>query len=218
MKHEYSTYALLILGCVLFVSILTAIDSGDMDLLCNNDGSMLVRKNGAWICTTNANLEEDLRMPSNVLAVRGANTPTWTAYNNGLEALAFSPTIMKEVWSNTQMPHGRKENTTLGLHFHWMPATTNVGGVVWCVEYACANIEVEMPASTTSCVVQSSDGVALKHKYSPSVNVTNTLKYSAICDFRLYRNATDSRDTFTGNAYLAQFDVHYVALSIGEDV
>jgi len=53
MKHEYSTYILVILISVIFtVSIINAIDSGDMDVLCNSNNSLIKKVAGVWDCST----------------------------------------------------------------------------------------------------------------------------------------------------------------------
>lgn len=217
MEHKYSTYTIIGLFVVFLVMAIMAWDTGEVDTLCNDEGSMLIRLNGIWQCTTDLYVREDFRFPVEIIR-QGASTeqPTFVTFLGNTEVLSFSPTQMQEGFVSIQMPHGRLDNSTLKPHWHWTPSSTNTGSVVWCVEYTCANINAVYPATSVQCTTDAGDGVVNKHQMTEMINITNTLEASSMCQMRIFRNATDTRDTFTGSAYLLEYDIHYTAKAVGE--
>ena len=58
---------------MIIAGIGTAIESSDIDETCNKDNNMLIRQNGTWLCTDDAETEEDLRFPIFSIGLRGAS-------------------------------------------------------------------------------------------------------------------------------------------------
>lgn len=207
-----------VISCAaLIISLLDTPTTEILDRVCNNNNDVLVRINGAWVCSTDYYLREDFRFPVEVIR-QGAATeqPTFTAFVGDTQVLAFSPTQLQEGFLSIQMPHSRLDNTLLKPHFHWSPSNTNTGAVVWCLEYTCANINAAFTLSDIKCTIDAGDGQTNKHQMTEMINISNSLEASAMCMIRIFRNATDTRDTYNANALLLEFDIHYTAQSIGE--
>jgi len=114
-----------------------------------------------------------------------------------------------------QTPHTRIDNSTLYPHFHWTYKTAGAGNVVWCMEYSCSSVDTIFPTTSTKCITQTANGL-LKHHMTDMIHLENNLTASSMCSMRLYRNATNTNDTFTQDALLLEFDVHYLSYQIGE--
>jgi len=119
---------------------------------------------------------------------------------------------MEQSFISFQLPHIRINSSDLLLHFHWSPAaSTHTGNVTFCAEFTCTNINGIYQPTNISCIIDAADGTAYKHQMTDEIRVVNNLNYSAMCNFRLFRNASDARDTFDADAYLLEFDIHYYA-------
>jgi hypothetical protein len=162
-------------------------------------------------------LFDDLRFPALTSKTTGAsNVPDIKTFINGTIGFTFDDTTMEQMYIVAQFPHTWKEGTTVYPHFHYSPLTSNTGDVVWCMEYTWANIDSLFPSSSTSCVVDSVANKLNYHLMTPMITISGTGKtYSSIMNIRIYRNASDSRDTLTGDILLHEFDIHHEVYRLG---
>jgi len=162
-------------------------------------------------------VEEDLRFPASVIKVTGAsNIPGWDATNYGYD---FDASTMEQAYFIAQFPHSRKSGTNVDTHFHWQTADANAGDVVWCIEYTWANINGQFGAVSYECNVDSATGDATQHLMTPQGEISGSgFGSSSIMKGRLFRNATDPRDTYANDALLLEFDIHYKVDKLGETV
>lgn len=159
---------------------------------------------------------EDLRFPATTARILGAsNIPDFEVLKNNTYTLAFSPTTMEQAFLTMQFPHNRISNTTILPHFHWTTKTAGVGNVTWCLEYTCANVNGVLPFTETRCVTDLVEE-PFKHQMTEMIHINNTFTESAMCGIRIYRDATNINDTFTQDALLLEFDIHYISKQIGE--
>lgn len=218
MNHKYSTYTLV---GMMFVIVggygFSALDSSDLDEICNMDSALLVRITGEWMCTNTAMLEDDLRFAINTIATKGAsNQPEWKTFIGNTQALAFDANTMEQGFVAFQLGHGRLDNSTLEHHFHWAPSTNNSGDVVICLEFSCANIDYTFDVpTTTGCVVDTANGT-YKHQMTPYIEMVNVLQASSMCNTRVFRNASDVRDTYPDDMFLLEYDIHQYLYNIGD--
>lgn len=49
-KHKYSSYLLVVVSILLFLGMIGALDTGDFELICNENNSFLKRIDGVWQC------------------------------------------------------------------------------------------------------------------------------------------------------------------------
>ena len=168
------------------------------------------------IVNDDVTLYDDLRFPANILKIQGAsNIPEFTEFRHHTYELAFDATTDEQVFLSMQLPHARRTNSTLYPHFHWSPSTTDSGYVTWCAEWTCANVEALMPEPTIHCVNDTSSEIIYQHQMTPMIIFENNLSESAMCSFRLYRDA--GADTYPADAWLLEFDIHYEIGKLGED-
>jgi hypothetical protein len=135
----------------------------------------------------------------------------------------FSPDEVNEVYFEIQMPHSWKAGTDIRPHVHWVPAEDGTGtqDVKWGLEYTWANIGETF--GTTSFVYGDTNYLAEtleqgKHCITNMTHISGTGKgFSSMLACRLFRDATDAADDFTGFAGLLEFDLHYEKRSFGTD-
>jgi len=193
------------------------------------DGAMLYTNNVAHtnysdITVTNMLLTtyggtEDLRMPLST-AGRGVGAPpdfeTW--YGNQ-RAYAFSGTATEQVFFDVQLPHSWDEGTAINPHLHYDQASgTSTNGVVFKLEYVWANIGNVFTngGATTLAFTNSLNGTSYWHEISNFPNIDGTGKtYSSMINARLYRDHDDAGDTYTGDIFVHEFDIHYYVLRPG---
>jgi len=162
-----------------------------------------------------ATVWDDLRFSATGINPAGAVGPmTFDSTNIGFLA---SPSATQTIAIIAQMPHSWKIGSTIYPHIHWEPVTTHVGNVLWRMEYKWTNIGGTEPGSWTPLdKLSATDGIAYKHQLSafgPVVGTGKTL--SSIITIKISRIGGDGTDTFTGDALLKEFDIHYEMDSLG---
>lgn len=187
----------------------------DLDLISWNTA------NERW--ENDANPWSDLRVSSSSVKVGAAiNQPTWAqmlddgAGSRGVFTYYFSPTADNEVFFSVQMSHEYKEGSDLNPHVHWSPDSTNTGDVRWVLEYTIVNVDGTFGNTALVILLDTADGIINKHQATPSGIIDGTgltLSHMMIC--RLYRDANDIADTYTGNAGFLEFDIHYQKDTLG---
>jgi hypothetical protein len=128
--------------------------------------------------------------------------------NNSLESMSFT----------VQLPHSWKEGTAIYPHIHWTPNESLSGNVEWNFDYTWANYEsaspVVFPTLTTSTVVSTGPFTANTHLITPltpgNAGLTATgKKISSILICRIWRNSSNTADTYNAYAGLLFIDFHY---------
>jgi hypothetical protein len=150
-------------------------------------------------------------------AIGGAtDPPLFGAFLGGVWATSFSATAINSAHASFELQHDYKEGTDLEIHMHWSPATTNVGNVVWGIEYTSANRLGVFPATTTVRTTVAAGGVANTHNSQNLVILSGTgVGIGHIIRFRLFRDGTNAADTFTGAAFLHRIGIHYECDTLG---
>lgn len=214
-KHKYSTYLIFILFIAGGFTGAIGLTSRDIDDVCYLNDSFLYKYNGVWTCSKNLTFEEDLRFPVSSILVRGAsNVPDYEMLQNNTYVLAFSSSIMEQAFLILQLPHGRNPISPLEFHFHWTGKKALTGNVTFCLEFTCANIDEAFTNTTIKCVNDEFDGV-YKHQMTNYITVNGVYNRSAMCATRVYRDPTNSTDTYNADALLLEVDVHYNSTGFG---
>ncbi len=127
--------------------------------------------------------------------------------NEGVEAMSFT----------VQLPHGWKEGSTIHPHLHWLPKATTTGNIEWNFEYSWANYDPVtpevFPVITTSTVTATGPFTARTHSIT-SLTAGNTgidgtgKKISSILICRIWRNSSNSNDTYSADAGVLFVDFH----------
>jgi hypothetical protein len=121
-----------------------------------------------------------------------------------------------ELFAFFELPHGYKEGTDLYPHVHWQPNDNNVANVKWQVAYAIAPVGGNFTVTGSSAGVEATvDSTShLLTTLAPVIPGLN-LKIGSIIACRLFRDATDPQDTYTGLANLLSFGIHFQKDSLG---
>ncbi len=162
---------------------------------------------------------DDLNFPALSLAKSASLTPNQAVVfaSGGIQGLLFDgSTQVNEVFGSGEILHSYEQGSDLYPHVHWMPTTTDEGNVTWFLEYNVVNVNGVYSTPVTVNVSQSVNGTAWIHRVAdfPAIDGSGLVIGSQIV-FRLYRNATDVTDTYTANAALLSFGIHYKLDSVG---
>ena len=152
---------------------------------------------------------DDLRAPATAINPPGAaSDPTFDATNIGWLFDAGSTEILLIIM---QMPHSWKLGSEIRPHVHWEPTSTNTGNVYWRMEYKWTNTDdTEAGTYTTINMLDAGDGTAYKHQLASFDPISGTGKtLSSLLSIKLSRIGGDATDTYTGDALLKEFDIHY---------
>lgn len=172
--------------------------------------SVIVEKMEATIPITYGSVFwDDLRFPAQGVYPPGlASDPTWDATNIGW---SFSPTVTNILQMVCQLPHSYKEGTSIYPHVHWEPSNTDTGNTLWRLGYRWRNNGETAAALTTQDILVPAGGTALTLQIDSFAALTKAnATISSILDIELSRIGGDGTDTFTGNAILKEFDIHFM--------
>ena len=161
---------------------------------------------------------EDLRFPAttiNPVGLTAAATQETTDPYMG--TLLFDPTTPMICAGQAQLPHSRKLSSPLVFHVHWAPTTTNTGNVLWRLSYMASDLNGTFSGTLTDLdIVHASSGIVGKHQIISFAEVAGIgAAVSTMIMWKLTRVAGDVLDTYTGNARLLEFDIHYQIDTVG---
>jgi len=176
------------------------------------------------LLTGDAVVFEDFRVPATAAKAGGSGVPPNTqvsALGNIYEPFFQDVGLANEqsLYFNIQLPHSWKEGTTLYPHVHWMPSSTGAGTVRWGFEYTWVNIDGTFGTTTTIFGEEATTGVAYQHLMTAlnSASMPGTGKTaSSMILCRIFRNSSHDNDTFTGDAIMLEFDLHYQVDKLGD--
>lgn len=196
-------------------------DSGIKNLIVNQtliyNGTNWVNQNQTAPFAVNG--WDDLNFPALSLAKSANLAPSQSVIfaSGSIEGLLFNgATQVNEVYGSGEVLHSYKQGSDLYPHVHWMASTADAGNVTWFLEYTIADANAVYSAPITISVTQATTSAAWVHRLAefPAINGTG-LTIGAQIAFRLYRNATTPTDTYTANAALLSFGIHYQINSVG---
>ena len=177
---------------------------------------------GQWVPLENADFDrwDDLRTPVSAVKLSGVKPPSWTNYK-GSRVLAFSDQAVvgneEIVYFLLQMTHTYNEGTDIDPHLHWVAEDNTGGNVRWALTYSWANERGVFPAETTIYINAPAGTTTDEHNDSHFELIRGSgKKMSSMLLCSLKRNSSDALDTYNGkDAYLLEFDIHYLKDSAG---
>lgn len=124
--------------------------------------------------------------------------------------------MTNEIFAIFEMPHNYKPGTAIKPHIHWMADTNEIADVKWQLSYSIGDDNVEFTAEQTIVAIQATNGADkyLSKEFTPAIT-NSALNGGAIVMMRLFRDATDPQDTYTGTAKLLSFGIHYQSKVVG---
>jgi len=192
-----------------------------------NPGSHLsIEPDGTLVMKGQSTVFNDLMVFPDATSKGGSNSPVWTLFKNdgassnpsqGVFLWMFSATSEQEIYFSVQIPHSYKVGTSLYPHVHWTTSTGTPSGsnVVWGLEYTVMKIggnfgnTTSISSNTVIPPIGTPTGTTQHLITAFSAIPGNGIEISTILVCRLYRAATDSRDTFGNAVGLLGFDIHY---------
>jgi len=125
-------------------------------------------------------------------------------------------TATNEIFATIELPHDIVPGTAIRPHIHWCPSDSTAGNVKWQLCYSIADDGVPFSDPATISCVQAADGLNTycSKEFSPVIPGTN-IQGGVIIAMKLYRDATDDEDTYTGIAKLLTLGIHYQSKDVG---
>jgi hypothetical protein len=157
----------------------------------------------------------------------GAKAPSLMAFVGGIQRYGFNyQTQDDEVSFEVQLDHEWIENDTAHFHIHYSPATTPIAGdtIVIGFEYAFATIDSVMSSpnyhtSDTILIEIPINGKVINGHYVQDIaNIAlPECKVSTIIICRLFRQQSNSSDTYENFVFIAFADFHYKVNGLGSN-
>ena len=148
---------------------------------------------------------EDLRFPAQMISsVKPVYNPTYYGYelrNNQTDDLTYL----------VQLSHTWAHGTIIKPHVHFVLPAAATGDIKFQLSYSWANVNEVFPAPTVVTKVHTiSVATPDTHLVTGLASIDGTGKnVSSILRVVLARLGSDAQDTFTGDVYAAEFDIHY---------
>lgn len=182
---------------------------------------------GTMLFHGDATVWDDLRVAATATR-SAANSPSFTAWKDGLLMTWFDKAGEEMIYFDVQLPHSWKEGTSVEAHVHWVPKTSQTSqNVCWALEYSWAKIggifatsdviygnTITVPSGITSPVANTHYLTSLGMLDPASWSVEGV---SSMLSCRLYRDATSSlaTDDYNDDAGLLEMYFHIEKDTVG---
>jgi len=164
---------------------------------------------------------DDLRVPVTSSSRGGSHDPSFSRFESnssqGVFIYYFDKSTEEELYFTVQLPHSYVAGSDLHAHVHWVPKYAGgSGNVVWGIEYIWANVNDDFPSSTSFTTGTASVPSTIKHSICSLGTIDGTGKdFSSMLICRIYRDASNSSDTYSNDAGLLEIDFHYQKSTLG---
>lgn len=175
-------------------------------------------QDGFLVFNGDATVWKDINIGGVNLTKAASNQPDLIKIN-GSDILTYAfdgASKTEELHGSFELQHDYKEGTDIIPHIHIYPTDTNEGNIKINLDYYLKENGKTAISGTTS-FVQDAGGVAweeLRVNFD-DVIAGDTLTIGTQCHFRVYRDATDTDDTYPSDVAIATIGVHYEINSVG---
>lgn len=146
----------------------------------------------------------------------GGTAPALNLYRDGIYLYEFSADQMQEVFANYHIDHDYKLGTMLYPHLHFTTTSTASGVVRLGFEYTVAkgHQQAKFPATQTLYlnvnVAANSDHLHFVAEVGTGNGIPGTgIEPDTVVLMRIFRDAANVADTFTGTIFAICADLHY---------
>lgn len=192
-----------------------------------------IEADGTIVLEGAATVWDDFLVNPDATSRGNSNSPVWggvsesafkkNGSSQGVFLWMFSASTEQEVYFTVQLPHKYKVGTDLSPHVHWTTATGTPTGtnVVWGLEYTVIPIGGNFPTTSilTSNTIIASIGTPAgtgQHLITPLGAISGAgVDISTIIVCRLFRQVTNTNDTFANEVGLLSMDFHYEIDGVG---
>lgn len=165
---------------------------------------------------------DDLRVPVESTTKGGTKDPDFGQFLNngssqGVWIQWFDKTTEEELYFTVQIPHSYKVGSNIQPHVHWVTDDASDLNVVWGLEYSWANMNDTFSNTTIITGTGSNSGANYHHMTSLGIIDGTGKSYSSMLVCRIFRDASNTADTFPQDAGLLEIDFHFQVQSFGTE-
>ena len=157
---------------------------------------------------------DDYLSPGFSLASQGASAPALTNLRDNVNLMAYlgTGTQVKQANGSIHILHDYTPGTSIHPHIHWTHnEAAPSGDVKWLFEYTLAKGHAvdAFPATTQVSLIEAA-GVQYTHHVTEDLTgiTSDSIEPDTLILFSISRDPADVLDTFTGDAFLLQVDLH----------
>jgi hypothetical protein len=140
--------------------------------------------------------------------------PPMVVFSGNILLPAFSAGTMQEMAFSFTLNNDINVGSNMYPHIEWSPDDTDTGDVRWGMEYTIAEQGSVFAESVTVYLLQAANG-AIKESISAEFAALVAPLPDTIIQGRIFRDAANIEDTYTGNAVLHAVNLHYLASALG---
>lgn len=154
---------------------------------------------------------------SGMAVLKGASAPDLETFRDGIAMNAFAGTggVTEQAFFSVHILHGITAGTTPTFHVHWTHnEAVPSGAVKWQIEYTIARGYGAglFGSSVTLSSTQTAPAqyvMELTDDDDMPISDISQIEPDAVLVCRIFRDPNDAADTFTGDAFLVNVDLHY---------
>ncbi|KKN42005.1 hypothetical protein LCGC14_0717650 [marine sediment metagenome] len=122
----------------------------------------------------------------------------------------------EELHGSDEILHGLIEGTDLDIHVHWMPTTAGAGQVLWQIEYTIVQGGQVASAPVIISAAEATNSQAWEGINTDIAIISGAgIKIESHFVMRVFRDPTESADTYGADAALFGVGIHYRIDDIG---
>ena len=185
-------------------------------------GGFNVASDGLVTLSSNARVAKTLTFTANNLRTKGTSAdPTLHVIEDYIITFAYANSSVHEVAGIAGIPCDYASGTNLKIRLHWAPEEDNQGDdeVVWGIEYGIFNSGDNLSTTSTTETVADIAGVSEQLQKTDDITINGSgVTSDDVLAFRIFRDPTDSRDTYDYDAYLMSVHICYISDKLGGDM
>ena len=168
----------------------------------------------------NGTVWDDYVIPLSTAKAKGTDPPAFEKFLDngassiGVWAYTFANNKGDEVSFTIQMPHSWA-GTAIHPHVHWSPGDNTSGDVVWGIEYTWIEYNPTTPNTFPATIIETTTETVTGSDHKHLITGFSFITPSSVQDgissiivMRLFRDGTNSLDTYNDAAFGLSFDIH----------
>ncbi len=176
-----------------------------------------IASDGTFKMSGTATVWEDDNLDPTTLTGGGTAPSSITWASTNIKIASFVNGATDEVQGTREIPHKCKLGSQIYFHSHWSPTTTNADSIRLGLEYFFSLEGVAVTTSTTIYAHDKAGGTAWAKKTTTFAPITIPNELGTQFHFRFFRDGSNARDTYTGDAATSSIGYHYESDQIGSN-
>ena len=147
----------------------------------------------------------DIKQPSSA-------DPVETVIDEQTPVLEFASGTLNKIFFTTALPINYKNDSNIKWQMTWAPSNTDTGDVLWKADYKIVKPDsgdlIDSTSNATSSITGTASGTVNESNRTPEGTLTiSNADPDDWLHLRIYRDAGDAADTFTGDARLSGIEL-----------